>query len=400
MTKIRPNRWAGEGSHPAAVLICLLLALTLLCLSCSKSDPDVASPSKRQAVPVTVAAVTQKDVPLQLDTFGRAQSTASVTIKAQVAQVLEKVHFQEGQTIARGDLLFTLNSRPYMVDLAHARAVMARDKILLVDAQLEAHRDAELLTKKILAQEDYDKVKASADALVETVKADQAAIDTAQIDVDNCRIFSPIAGRAGKILVHAGNLVTANDIPLVVINQIRPIEVFFSLPQTDLDRIRAYRSKEALAVEATIPNEQAPPAQGTLTFIDNSIDPASGTIELGATFPNPDERLWPGRYVLVHLVLHVEHDATVVPLRAIVTGSSGPYVFVIKDGKSVTQRTVKIARTLGDEAVLAAGLQPGEEVVTDGQLQLEEGTDIVIISGGSGDASRSPLSPARGVTPP
>ena len=334
-------------------------------------------------MPVTVAAVVQKDVPLELDTFGRAQSKASVTIKAQIAQVIETVHFQEGQKISRGDLLFTLNNRSYEVALAHARAALARDKILCDSAQLEAARDAELLAKKMLAQEDYDKAKSAGDSLAETLKADQTVIDAAQIDLDNCRITSPIDGRAGKVLVHAGNLVTANDVPLVVINQIKPIDVFFSLPQAELDRVRAYQSNAELAVEATLPGRPDHPEKGPLTFIDNLVDASNGTIELGATFPNPDERLWPGRYVLVHLVLTVQHDATVAPLRAIVTGSSGQYVFVLKDGETVQQRAVKVARTLGDDAVIEAGLQTGEQVVTDGQLQLEDGTKVEIGSGGA-----------------
>jgi membrane fusion protein, multidrug efflux system len=392
MTRIRPKQWSRADGPPPVVLVCLALTVAMLSASCSKPNPSADKARKSRAVPVTVAPVIQKDVPLELDTFGRAQSKASVTIKAQVAQVIQAVHFQEGQKIARGDLLFTLDSRPYEVALAHARAALARDKVLSDDAQLEVRRDAELLAKKILAQEDYDKAKSAANALAETLKADQAAIDAAQIDVDNCRIASPIEGRAGKVLVHAGNLVTAKDIPLVMINQIKPIDVFFSLPQAQLDRVRAYQSKADLAVEATLPGEPERPEKGSLAFIDNRIDPSNGTIEIGATFPNPDERLWPGRYVLVHLMLTVQRNAIVAPLRAIETGSSGQYVFVVKQGQTAELRTVKMARTVGDDAVIEAGLQAGEQVVTDGQLQLEDGTKVEI---GFGAAAPSGAGAAR-----
>ena len=249
MTEIRTRRWFGADGLSAVVRMLPVLALAVLGTSCSKSAPTADALRKSHAVPVTVAPVVQKDVPLELDTFGTAQSKASVTIKAQLTQVIRAVNFQEGQEISTGDLLFTLDSRPYEVALAHARAALARDQVLSDDAQLTARRNADLLDKKILAQEDYDTAKSAADALAETLKADQAVIDAAQIDLDNCKIISPIAGRAGKVLVHAGNLVTANDVPLVTINQIQPIDVFFSLPQAELDRIRNYQSQGELAVD-------------------------------------------------------------------------------------------------------------------------------------------------------
>jgi membrane fusion protein, multidrug efflux system len=400
MAKIRTNQWSGSDCGPLAVLVWLVLTVMMLNASCSKTDPQTDKSSKNLAIPVTVAPVVQKDVPLEVDTFGKAQSKASVTIKAQVTQVIQAVHFNEGHKISRGDLLFTLDSRPYNAALTHARAALARDKILTADAQLEVRRDGELLSKKMFAQEDYDKAKSAADAFVETLKADQAAIDAAQIDVDHCTITSPIDGLAGKVLVHAGNLVTANDVPLVMINQIKPIDVFFSLPQSELDRVRSYQNKADLEVEVTLPDDPDHPMKGPLTFIDNLVDTGNGTIELGATFTNPDECLWPGRYVLVHLVLTVQHDAVVVPQRAIVNSSIGQSVFVVKSDQTVEQRTVQVARTRGGETVIAAGLQPGEHVVTDGQLQLEDGTRVEIKSGGTKAAPLVAEKPGnKGATP-
>ena len=398
MAKIRTNRQLFANAGPSAVLAQLALALMMLSASCSKSGSSADKAHNNRAVPVTVAPVVQKDVPLELDTFGRAQSKASVTIKAKITQVLQAVHFNEGDRIARGDLLFTLDSRPYKVTLEQARAALSRDKTLSAGAQLDLRRAERMLDNQLLAPADYDKVKTTADALIATLNMDQAAIDAAQIVVGNCTITSPIDGRAGKILVHAGNLVTANDLPLVVINQIKPMGVFFSLPQAELDRIRSYQSKAALEVAVTVPDDSGHPMKGPLTFLDNLVDTSSGTIELGATIPNLDERLWPGRYVLVHLALTVQHDAVVVPHRAIVTSSTGQSVFVVKNDRTVEQRTVKVDRTRGDDTVIAAGLRVGERVVTDGQLQLEDGTRVEI---SSGEASSEPLAAAgnKGATP-
>ncbi len=399
MTKFPIHPLTGSPRPSTLVLLSLALTVAMLGVSCSKPGSP-ASPSRpSRGVPVTVAPVVRKDMPLEMDTFGRAQSKASVTIKAQVTQLIQKVHFQEGQALARGDLLFTLNSRPYEAALAKARATLARDKILADDAQLAAQRNAELLAKKFLAQEDFDKARTAASALAETLKADQASIDAAQIDLDNCTITSPIDGRAGKSLVHAGNLVSANADSLVMINQIKPIDVFFSLPQAELDRIRAYRDKAELSVTAILPGEPDRPEKGALAFIDNRIDPGNGTIEMGATFPNPDERLWPGRYLLIHLLLTIQRDALVAPLRAIVTGSNGQYVFVVKKNQTAERRAVKVARTVGDDALIETGLQPGEQVVTDGQLQLENGTPVEITSAGPTPApSAAEAPPQTGAT--
>jgi membrane fusion protein, multidrug efflux system len=389
MAKIQANQRAGSDQRLSAFLPVLVLTFIILNSSCSKPGSSTDPSGNSRGIPVRVAPVILKDVPLALDTFGKAQSKASVTIKARVTQVLESVHFKDGQRVSRGDLMFTLDSRPYEVALTQARAALARNKILAANAQLEVHRDLELLNKKMFSREDYDKAKADSDALVETLKSDQAAIEAARIDVDHCRITSPIDGLAGKVLVHAGNLVTANEVPLVTINQIKPMDVFFSLPQSELDRVRSYQSKGDLEVEATIPDDPDHPMKGTLTFIDNLVDAKNGTIELGATFANPDESLWPGRYVIIHLILTVQQDAMVVPHRAIVNSSMGQTVFVVKGDGTVEQRSVQVARTSGDDTVITAGLRSGERVVTDGQLQLEDGVRVEIES----DETKAAASP-------
>jgi multidrug efflux system membrane fusion protein len=365
------------------VFLGLAAAVAILGVSCGKpADAQAAKSGKgSRAVPVTVAPVVLKDVPLALDTFGTTRAKASVAIKAQVDQVIQAVHFQQGQRVSPGDLLFTLDSRPYEAELVRAQAALSRDQVMAENAQEDVNRDADMLAQKVVSRQEYDKARATANSLAETLKVDRAVIAAAQLNVDNCRIFSPIAGQVGRILVDAGNLVKANDVSLVVINQISPIDVFFSVPQAELDRIRAYQVQGDLEVDATIPNDPDHPEKGRLTFIDNSVDTSNGTIELGASFPNEDERLWPGRYVTVRPVLTVQLGATLVPARAIQTGSAGQYVFVVKDDRNVEQRNVKVARFYGDDAVMEAGVKVGEQVVTDGQLQLEDGTRVEIASG-------------------
>lgn len=375
-------RWTTAGS---------VLAVAL-CIACSRTDSKDARVRGSRSIPVTVAPVVRKDVPLEVSTFGTAQSKASVTINAKLSQVITAVHFKEGDLVARGALLFTLDSQPYRVRLEQARATLARDRVLAAGAQTDMRRATELLGAGMLSQADHDKLRTAAEALIETLKADQAAIDAAQIDVDNCRITSPIDGRAGRILVDAGNLVTASSMPLVVINQVKPMDVFFSLPQAELDRIRTYQSKAGLEVEVTLPEDPGTPMKGRLTFIDNLVDSSNGTIELGATLPNQDERLWPGRYVRVHLALTVQRDAVVVPRRAIVTSVAGQSAFVLRKDGTVEQRVVKVERTRGDDMVLSAGLQAGEIVVTDGQLQLEDGSRVET---NARDANADPAAGAR-----
>lgn len=375
MTMMRILR-CSFATGPARVLMAVLALVAGL--SCSRSGSAGGRTREARAVPVTVAPVTQKDVPLDVETFGTAQSKASVTILSKTSQILQGVHFKEGDAIPKGALLFTLDSRTAQVALEKARAALARDKVLAAGAQADLARGDRLLAGGLLAQADYDKLKTNADALAETVKADQTAIEAAQIDLDNCRITAPVAGRAGKVLVHAGNLVTANNLPLVTINQIKPIDVFFSLPQAELDRIRSYRGKGDLEVQVSLPGEQGEPMKGRLTFIDNRVDASNGTIELGATLPNDDERLWPGRYVRVRLALTVQRGAVVAPRQALVTSVTGLSVFVLKPDRTVEQRAVKVERSRGDDAVIAEGLQAGERVVTDGQLQLEDGSRVEV----------------------
>jgi len=383
LPKTRPFEYGIHRPGSSTVLAWLALTALALAVACSRSAAAADKSREGRGVPVTVALVVQKEVPLVLETFGTAESKASVTVKSQVAQVIKSVHFKEGDAISRGDLLFTLDSRPSRVALEQARAALSRDRTLAAGAQLDLRRASELLEHKMLAQAEYDRTRMAADALAETIKLDQAAAEAAQIDVDNCRIASPIDGRAGRVLVHAGNLVPAKDLPLVVINQVKPIDIFFSLPQAELDRVRSHQSRGPLEVGVTLPDAPGRPIKGALTFIDNLVDRSNGTIQMGATLANQDERLWPGRYVLVQLTLTIQRAALVVPRRALVSRGPAQSVFVVKPDQRVEQRTVQVERTHGEDAVIGSGLRTGERVVTDGQMQLEDGTRVEVTAGGA-----------------
>ena len=345
------------GARSRGVFLAGLLAVA--CLPACNNSPGQPSATggKGRPVPVTAAAVVKKAVPLELNTFGTVQALTTVAIKAQVGEVLTKVHFEKGQKVARGDLLFTLETKPYEVAAVKARAALAR------------------LKDKIIAQAEYDKAVADAEALTETVRADAAALENAQLDLVHCQIRSPIAGRAGNLLTYEGNLIKANDVPLVVINQITPIDVFFSVPQAELAQVRRYQAAGGLAVEVVLPEEPDRPERGRLTFIDNAVDVNTGAITLGATFENAAERLWPGQYVHVKLILAVP-DAVVAPVAAVQTGQNEQYVFVIKPDLTVEKRLVTVSQTVGEDALIADGLRAGEQVVTDGQLSLVQGAKV------------------------
>jgi multidrug efflux system membrane fusion protein len=363
--------------------------------SCSKPSGDPPSAAgKSRAVPVTVAEAVKRPVPLELSTFGTARAAASVAVRSQVDELLKEIHFEKGQKIARGDLLFTIESKPFEIAVQQAQAALARDKSQAANSKLEAERAQELYKKQIVSQAESDTAAASAEVLAQTVKVAEAALANARLQVDHCRIYSPIDGRAGNIMVTAGNLVKANDVPLVVINQISPIDIFFALPQAELDRVRGHMVQGELAVEAILPDDPDHPEKGRLTFIDNAVNTSTGTIQVGASFPNAAERLWPGRYVGVRLRLMVQQDAVVVPARAVGTGSNGQFVFVVKPDRSVEQRSVQVARTYGDDVVIGAGVNAGEQVVTDGQLQLEDGTKVEIGTGQAKDAQPAATVPA------
>ncbi|MDD2337146.1 MAG: efflux RND transporter periplasmic adaptor subunit [Geobacteraceae bacterium] len=352
----------------------LLLALCVLISACSGS---VEKPKPKPPVPVTIGVSMRKTVPVQIRIIGSVESISTVSIKSQVNGMLEKVHFREGDDVSRGALLFSIDSRPYEAALRQAKAALSRDVAQEKFARDQARRYGGLLKDGIVTQDQYEQLRTNADALAESVRADRAMVDNAVVLLGYCFIRSPIDGRTGNLMVQRGNLVKANDVPiLVTINQINPIYVTFSVPEKELSEIKKHMALGNLKVEALIPNDPGPAEQGVISFLDNMVDSTTGTIKVKGTFANKQKRLWPGQFVNVVLTLATIPNAVVVPSQAVQTGQDGLFVFVVKQDRTVELRPVVTNETYNGETVIEKGLNPGETVVTDGQLQLSPGTRV------------------------
>ncbi len=315
--------------------------------------------------------------------IGNVEAFQTVGVKSQISGELQGVHFREGDDVKQGDLLFTLDQRQLNAELARAEGTLNRDEAQAKNARVQAERYASLLKEGVVAQQQYDQFVANADALDATVNADRAAVEYARLQLQYTRIAAPITGRTGNLDVDRGNIVKANDINLVTINQVTPINVQFSIPEQQLAEVKQYMAARTLRIEA-IPRADDPTrtagaviaSAGELTFIDNNVDPQTGTIKLKGTFPNRDRTLWPGQFVDVVLTLSVEPQAIVVPSQAVQSGQKGSYVFVVAADNTADMRPVTVKRTLPNESVIASGLKPGERVVTDGQLRLVRGAKV------------------------
>ncbi len=337
----------------------------------------------KETVPVTAATVETRTVPLEVQAIGHVEPLATVAVKTRIGGEITEVGFREGQDVKPGDLLFVIDPRPYEAAVKEARARLARDRALAKTAAETATRYAELIKKDFVTAQQNDETEANAAAAQATVQADEAFVQSAELDLAYCRITSPIAGRTGSLLVHKGNMIKANDDrTLVTINQIHPIAVTFAVPEGSLPAIRAsYRAGGRLEVRAA-PSDQASatPASesGELSFLDNAVDSATGTIRLKATYANESNTLWPGQYVTVLLQLANEPGRIVVPTQAVQSSQKGTYVYVVKSDLTVETRPVTIQRTHGTYSVIANGLSAGERVVTDGQLRLAPGSKVEI----------------------
>jgi multidrug efflux system membrane fusion protein len=353
-----------------------LAAAALGAGSCSKGRKgQMTAP----ASPVVVAEAAAQDIPYLVQTVGQVQAYSTVAVKAQVGGAIMGVNFREGQDVKKNDVLFLIDRRPFEVALKQAESQIEKDRALLRNAESDLTRYANLVRKDYVTREQYDSLVANRDVLLASIKADEASIANASLQLEYCTITSPIDGRAGSLLIYPGNIIKANDTnPAVVIYQIIPIYVSFSVPQQYLPTIKEYMSKGQLKTEAFLTGESSPSATGELTFVDNAIDTSTGTIMLKATFANTDRALWPGQSLNVSLTLFVEKNAVVVPSQAVQTSQSGQYVFVVKSDMTVEMRTVKVDRSVGEQTVITDGLKAGETVVTDGLLRLTPGSRVEI----------------------
>ncbi len=347
--------------------------------------PGFGSGGAKPPTPVLAARAQKKDLPVVASAPGTVEPFSTVSIKSQVSGQLIKVNFKEGDYVKKGDLLFNLDDRPFVASLHQAEANLAKDQVQAKNAENNAQRYADMANKNAVAQTEYDTARTSAQALQAQVLADQAAVENMKLQLAYCTIKAPISGRTGDLQVDEGNLVKANDVPLVTINQVEPVNVAFSLPESQMAELRRHMSgTEKLKVTAAIPQDSAEPESGELTFLNNQVDPQTGTIGLKATFANADKHLWPGLFVNVQLTLTTLSGAIVVPSQAVQTGQSGQYVYVIQgDGQKgkVQMRTVTTGEIFGDDLVITNGLKEAEQVVTDGQLRLVPGDAVMVKSG-------------------
>jgi len=362
-----------------------MLALGLLAMAAAGCSREKVRSEDRLIVPVRVATARTRTVPVQVRCIGNGEAFSSVSIKSQVNAELMEVHFQEGQFVKRGDLLFTLDRRPFDAALHQAEANLARDQAQETLAEIQARRYAKLYEDGVAAKEQADQMQANADALKAAVLADKAAAEYAKLQLQYCFIYSPIEGRTGTLMVHVGNLVKANDVPvLVIINQVTPIYVVFSPPEDVLPQVKKYMALGRLKVQAFPPDDPQRSETGFLSFVDNTVDTTTGTIRLKGTFENANRRLWPGQFVNIVLTLTEQPNAVLVPQQAVQTGQNGQIVFVVKDDHSVESRSVTVSRVFEGNAIVGSGIVPGEVVVTDGQLGLVPGTRIEIKTGPAG----------------
>jgi len=355
-------------------------------------------------VPASVASATVESVPIDVRAVGTVEPSITVQIKSQIAGELFKADLTEGADVNKGDLLFEIDPRPYQDALNQSNAALSRDEALLHQSEANLARDAaqaayadsdaarteQLMKQGVIPKSQADQSKSTADALRQSMAADRAAIESARATVESdramistaklnlayCEIRSPISGRAGNLLVHAGNLVKVNDVALVVINRLTPIYVSFGVPEAQLGTIRTNSGNRKLPVQVALQDDPSKSERGELTVIDNTIDTNTGTIHLKATFPNEHRFLWPGQFVDVSMTLGTNANAIVIPTEAIQAGQKGQFVYVVKADGSVEPRNVTVSQTVGRKAIIQEGIASGETVVTDGQLLLFPGAHV------------------------
>jgi len=362
----------------ALVIAVTLIAAGICMIFLTRSEGTPQREKRETLVPVKVAVAVQKAVPVQLQAVGTVEAYASVSVKSRIDGELVKVHFREGQDVRKGDLLFTIDPRPYEAALKEAQARLERDVALADKAEMDARRYAELVAKNYVSSDKYEQFRANSEALRATVAADRASVERARLQLEYCFIRAPMAGRTGRLLVDEGAQIKANDDKggMVDVFQILPIYVSFAVPQQYLPDIKTHMARGQLKVEADIPESKTKLEAGTLSFLDNKVNSQTGTVLLKGSFANSDRQLWPGQFVMATLTLTTRNDAIVIPSMAIQVGQDGQFVYVVKPDMSVESRPIVPGMSVGDDVVIDKGLAAGERVVTEGQLRLVPGAKV------------------------
>lgn len=391
--------------HSKAVASAWLVVLVLVASACSTKEPPASASTRRSdGVPVSIAVVGLRDVPLEVQVIGNVEAFSTILVKARVNGQLTQVHFREGDYVKKGERLFSLDPRPFEAQLNQAEANVAREEAQLNLAQANLNRDlaqqkyvqeqavrfARLLQEGIVSKDQAEQMRTGADTISHVILADQAAVRSAEAAVGASRaavanarvqlsyatISSPIDGRTGNLAINEGNLVTANATDLITIHQVRPIYVTFAVPEAYLLSIKRYMAKAVLPVDASPQEGSSERETGQLAFVDNTVDPTTGTIKLKGTFTNQENKLWPGQFVRVALRLTTHTNALVVPNQAVQAGQDGVFVYVVKPDRSVESRPVVTGSRVDQEIVVQSGLQAGETVVTEGHLRLAPGMRV------------------------
>ncbi len=362
-------------------VLAAIFAAALFSISCSDVKTQTAAASGRPPAPVVVATSEQRDIPLQVNAIGNVEAYQTVQIRSQVNGQIDRILFKEGQDVRQGQLLVQLDKRPFQADLDKAIGQQKRDEAQAANSRLQAERYSALEKQGVVSREQADQVRTQAKADASVVEADKAAVEAARVQLQYTDIYSPLDARTGNLMMNRGNLIKANDTPyLVQLNQISPIYVTFTVPESVLGEVREYSLSRKLTVFAYPKEEHGKPAEGYLSFIDNGVDTSTGTVKLKATFENKDRRLWPGEFVDTVLQLSVRKNAIVVPTKAVQTGQQGEYVYVVTAQDIAESRPVKTAGTYQDLTVVSTGLKPGERVIVGGHLRVAPNAKVVVQS--------------------
>ena len=364
------------------------ITLFFLCISCTAKKEK---PKTKPPVPVTVVQAVQKNIPVLVKAIGTIEAYTSVAIKSQVSGQIAKLHFTEGSDVEKGALLISIDPEPFQAIVSQSEAALAKDQAQAKFAREQAARYAGLLKEGIVTSDQYELLQANADSLTATIAADRAAIRNAKIQLGYCSIRSPISGRTGTIALQPGNLVKANDVPIVTVNQLTPIYATFAIPEKLLTEVKRAMAGNELKIEAVIPNDPKSTETGTISFLDSAVNPATGTIKLKGVFANKSRKLWPGQFTDVIMTLGIRKNAVVVPTSAVQTGQQGQFLFVVKADNSVEMRQVTATIAAGEDTVVEKGLAAGETVVVDGQLRLTPGAIVA-----AGEKQPPVKQPARG----
>ncbi|MEI6207423.1 MAG: efflux RND transporter periplasmic adaptor subunit [Desulfuromonadales bacterium] len=367
-----------------SVLICTAALLTAC--PAKKAEP----PRGRPPALVVTASVSRKDVAQQLKAIGTMEASESVTVRTQISGELTRVAFREGQDVRKGDLLFQLDPRTYQAAIRKAEATLARDKVIRDNAVKDYERYSLLVKDGIVTQEQAEGYRTKAESAAADVAADLAAVDSAREQLAYCTISSPISGRLGILSIDRGNVVKANDTALVTINRLTPIHATFTIPEKQLPEIKRYMASGKIVVEVEVPGTADAREKGVISFFDNTIDPATGTIRLKAVFDNAGKRLWPGQFVNLSITLAMKNNALVVPSQAVQTGQKGQFVFVVTADSTAEIRPVVTSSVIQGMTVIESGVQPGEKVVIDGQMRVVPGGKVEMKEQGQGARGKEP----------